>query len=99
MLRNLIVCGFALAGLLLLTADASALGGKRRSSCSSSCGSSCYYQAPAPCYVPPPPPPPPPPAPSYVHQPTYHCAPSCGYVSSSGCGGKKRGCGGKRGCR
>ena len=49
MLRNLIVCGFALAALLLLTADASAFGRRGGGGCSSGCYSSdlnsraCHY--------------------------------------------------------
>jgi hypothetical protein len=104
MLRNLIVCGFALAALLVLTADASAFGGKRKSGCGNSCGSSygascgssCYAPAPAPVYYAPPPPPAPAPAPYYgCQQPTYYassCGSSCGHGHRGGCGGHRRGC-------
>jgi hypothetical protein len=94
MLRNLIVCGFALAGLLLLTADASAFGGKRRSSCSSGCStSSCAtYAAPAPVYYAPPPPPQPVAAPCYTCQSTSYAS-SCGGHCGRGHGHR-----GKRGC-
>lgn len=102
MLRNLIVCGFALAALALLVSDANAFG-KRRNNCSSS-GSSCAtttschttYQ-PAPChtYQPAPAPAPmPAPAPCYTCQQPVYYASSCGTVNSS-CG---RGCGSRR-CR
>jgi len=84
MLRNLIVCGFALACLLLLTADASACG-KRRGHCSSGCYSSCHYAPAAPVYHQPPPPPPPP-APVY-YQPVSYCSSSCGDAYSGGCCG------------
>lgn len=97
MLKNLVVCGFALAALAVLTADASAFGGRKRS-CGSSCGSSCGTVAYSTCSAPAPAPvyyaPPPPPAP--VYQPCYQ--PTC-YTTKSCCGGKtrSRGCG-KRGC-
>ena len=53
MSRNLIVCGFALAALLLLTADASAFGGKRRGGAAlqeMSAGDDwvCHWLAPVP---------------------------------------------------
>ena len=93
MLRNLIVCGFALACLLLLTADASACG-KRRGHCSSGCNTSCNYAPAAPAYYQPPPPAP---APVYYQPASYCSSYGSGYAYSGGCG---HGCGrGHKRCR
>jgi hypothetical protein len=112
MLRNLIVCGFALVALVLLVNDANARG--RRGGCSSSCSSSscytpttCYsYQQPVHHYAPPAP------APCYTHQqpaythqqPVYYPSSGCGTMScgSSGYGYSScgsGGCGGRKRCR
>lgn len=102
MLRNLIVCAVALAGLLLATTEANAFGGRR--SCGSSCGSACYtsscYTAQAPCYTSQQPvyyapAPAPAPAPYYTcSQPAYSYG--CGTCYTSSCGHNR--CGHKR-CR